>query len=139
MGKGVKELTKLLDDADRGAKAKKILERVVAYGNDQVAWSEDYAKEGYYTAGLIHLNGIKSRFKDSEIATQAADKIKALKSDKSVKVQMQGEAMVAKAGELIKKARYKDAKRLLAQVAQGKKYADTPIAERAQRKLNGLD
>lgn len=138
-GGALKELGRHADDADVGEAARKAIAEIEAYGEAKLALVDTFAASGRYAEGLQLLDEIEREFKRHEIGDQADDKAKQWKRDKRIKAEIEGQALLAKADELIGAKRYRDAARYLVAITRKRKFDGTKCRELAEQKLKEIE
>jgi hypothetical protein len=136
--KGLKALAKEVDDADHGAAASEAIEQVKAYGQSQLDMVDSHAEAGNYSGGMELLGSLEKSFKGTEIGDAAKAKRSEWKKDKTVKAELEGEKLLAKAQALLRD-NPKGAASVLLKITKGKKYEGTKARAAAEAKLSGLE
>lgn len=142
LGAGLKALETHLKkpkSPETGAAATGAIEKIKAFGAEQLKRAEHFAKEGDYGDGAEVLQSLEKSFKGTEVADTAKEKLAEWKKDKAIKLELDGAAQIQKADALIQAKQYRNAAVLLAQVAKGKKYDGTRIQAAAQKKLASVE
>jgi hypothetical protein len=125
-------------NAETEAAAKEAVEKVKAYGAEQLKMAEEYAKERDYGDAAEILKVLEKSFKGTETGVKAKETLAAWKKDKAAKLELDGYAVVQKAEAAIQAKQYKAAAGLLLQVSKPKKYEGTKIQEVAGKRYNAI-
>lgn len=137
-GKGWSALEKKLEDPGVGSEAQAAIDEIKAYGQRKLDLVDRYADGGSYTAGMDLLAALSKKWRGTEIGDAAKAKSKEWKRDKTIKAELAGEKILAKAEALARAKNPAAAAKLARSVANGSKYAGTTCQARAQKMLDKL-
>ena len=119
------------EEASTIATAQAAIDELTKYGQGAMKDVDLYAEGGYYVEAMTELKHLSTSFKGSLVGDTASEKLASWRKDKTVKRELDGAAVIAKATEQMNKARYKDAARTLASVAKNKKFDETKVQAKA--------
>ena len=126
-------------NAQTAEAAKNTLEQVNSYGSEKLKQAEELAKERNFGDASEIFQSLEKAFKETEIGTKAKETLADWKKDKSVKVELEGAAIVQKAEAAIREKKHKAAAGLLLQVTKPKKYDGTKVREIALKRLSAIE
>jgi hypothetical protein len=115
--------------------ATKALSRVRKYGQSKLEEARGFATAGDYTYAVRILRDLERGFEGSAVAEQAKAQHQAWMGDEKVRAELEAEALVLEATELIKRQEFAPAAEILKRVTDTEKYADTKAQKVARRTL----
>jgi thiol-disulfide isomerase/thioredoxin len=115
--------------------ARDTADQVMAYGQERLRKAEDLIKlDGYGHATEILTDLVKS-FHDTEIAARARARQTALREDPRIRVELEGEELLARASELLAQNRLPQAAAFAEQITKSSKYENSKVREKARQLL----
>lgn len=139
--RGLGELERYLkrpDDETTAEQARKAIEQINGYGKQQLSEVAELAKEGEYAVAFEMLTEVESMFKGTEIGDSARERLREWKSDRTVRAELEADAIIQKARELKKEKNYRAAHALLLRLTKSRKYDETKAVSRAKKELEDL-
>lgn len=121
------------------AAAEEAITRANTYGALRLTQADEFAKEREYAEASQILKEVEIAFKGTDHAKRAKDLLREWSEDNTIKVELEGSAIIAKAEEMAGAKNLRGAAQLLAQVAKNKKYEGTKVQEIAAEKLAAIE
>ena len=134
-GDAVKELkryAKRPKDPAVGAKATAAVEKVEAYGKSELELVEKKVTEGQFHVVLRKLTAMEKSFKGLEAGDTAKSRLKELKKDKELKIEMEIASYVVRAEAYMDAGGYRQAGGILKKVTKQKRFAEAKMREVAE-------
>jgi len=128
--KALERALKAKPEEDVAKAAQAAIDAINAWGEERLKVVDELAKEGDYLAGLEALVEVQKQFKGSDIADRARDKARDCNSDREIKNEITAAQHLAKARELDRQKKDKEA--LATYIVIAKRFPNTHAGKEAR-------
>ena len=136
-GSGLRSLKAHSNGADSqlATIARETADKVMAYGQERLQRAEDLIGQNGYGHAAEILADLTTSFHGTEIADHARTRQAALRQDPRIRVELEGEELLARADELAAQNRHHQAAAFAEQIIKSKKYDNSNVRKKAQQFL----